>query len=106
MGQAELNGLLPPLQFGTRPGHNTTDSIHLMVHRIKGLWSKGQIISVLFMDVKGAFPSVDLDMLYRAYHRTVHGHGREFYGPCQPRYDRDRTVPLLLQALTWDGTVP
>lgn len=35
-----------------------------MVHQIKELWREGQIVSVLFMDVKGAFPSVDLKMLY------------------------------------------
>lgn len=61
---AELLGLLPPLQFGARPGRSTTDSIHLMVDRIKQLWREGNVVSVLFMDVKGAFPSVDLDVLY------------------------------------------
>ncbi|KAF5392001.1 hypothetical protein D9757_003364 [Collybiopsis confluens] len=60
----ELLGLLPPKQFGARPGRATTDSIHLMTDRIKDLWKQGYIVSALYMDVKGAFPSVDLDMLY------------------------------------------
>lgn len=62
--KAELLGLIPSLQFGARPGHSTTDSIHLMVDHIKQLWREGNIVSVLFMDVKGAFPSVNLKMMY------------------------------------------
>lgn len=62
--KAELLGLIPSLQFGARPGRSTTDSIHLMIDRIKQLWREGNVVSVLFMDVKGAFPSVNLKMMY------------------------------------------
>lgn len=62
--KAEILTLLPAFQFGARPGRSTTDSLHLMVDRIKQLWREGNVVLVLFMDVKGAFPSVDLDMLY------------------------------------------
>ncbi|KAF5361276.1 hypothetical protein D9758_010248 [Tetrapyrgos nigripes] len=60
---AEILGLLPALQFGAWPGHNTMDSIHLLIDCIKALWRKGYVVTALFMDMKGAFPSVDLDML-------------------------------------------
>lgn len=36
----------------------------MMVDRIKEAWKQGEVASVLYMDVKGAFPSVDLQMLY------------------------------------------
>lgn len=62
--RAELLGLIPPQQFGARPGRNTTDSIHMMVDSIKEAWRKGEVASVLYMDIKGTFPSVDLQMLY------------------------------------------
>jgi UV DNA damage repair endonuclease len=45
--------------FGVRPGRTTTDSIHLLTKTIKDTWRKGQVASALFLDVKGAFPSVD-----------------------------------------------
>lgn len=62
--QAELLGLIPSQQFGAHPGRSTTGSIHMMVHSIKEAWKQGQVATVLYMDIKGAFPSVDLQMLY------------------------------------------
>ncbi len=56
-------GILPDRHFGGRPGRCTTDSVHLMVASIKDAWRKGDVVTVLFLDVKGAFPSVDVDML-------------------------------------------
>ncbi len=56
-------GILPDRHFGGRPGCCTTDSVHLMVASIKDAWRKGDVVTVLFLDVKGAFPSVDVDML-------------------------------------------
>ncbi len=59
----EQLGLIPDRHFGGRPGRCTTDSVHLMVSSIKNAWRKGNVVSVLFLDVKGTFPSVDVDML-------------------------------------------
>jgi Reverse transcriptase (RNA-dependent DNA polymerase) len=59
----EKYNILPTNHFGARPGHTTTDSIHLLTKTIKDVWQKGQVASVLFLDVKGAFPSVDIDQL-------------------------------------------
>ena len=49
--------LLPAHHFGRRPGHSTTDVIHLLMHNIKSAWRKGNIASVLFLDIEGAFPN-------------------------------------------------
>jgi hypothetical protein len=47
------------MHFGGRPGRSTTDSVHMLVQTVKDAWRKGMVVSVLFLDVKGAFPSVD-----------------------------------------------
>ena len=59
----EKHGILPANHFGARPGRTTTDSIHLLTKTIKDAWRKGQVASALFLDVKGAFPSVDTNRL-------------------------------------------
>lgn len=51
---AEKHGLLPPSQFGGRPGRNTTDAMLLMVHKIKDAWRRGKVAAALFLDVQGA----------------------------------------------------
>jgi ribonuclease HI len=59
----EHHNLLPKTHFGGRPGRTTTDAIHLMVDRIKEAWRNGQVASVLFLDVEGAFPNAVTDRL-------------------------------------------
>ena len=39
------------------------DSIHLLTKTVKDAWQKGQVASALFLDMKGAFPSVDIKQL-------------------------------------------
>ena len=51
----ENHDLLPVHHFGGRPGHTTMDTAHLLVHQIKSEWHRGNITSVLFLDVEGAF---------------------------------------------------
>ena len=48
---AEKHSLLPVNQFGGQLGHNTTDMMHLVVSRIEDAWQKGQVASMLFLDV-------------------------------------------------------
>ena len=55
--------ILPDHHFGARPGCTTTDSVHLLVKTVKDSWRKSQVSSALFLDVKGAFPSVDINRL-------------------------------------------
>jgi ribonuclease HI len=59
----ERHNIIPANHFGARPGRTTTDSIHLLTKTVKDAWRKGLVASALFLDVKGAFPSVDIDRL-------------------------------------------
>ena len=60
---AEQHKLLPSCHFGGRPGRRTTDSMHLLTHRIKQAWRNGRVASVLFLDIEGAFPNAVKDRL-------------------------------------------
>ena len=56
---AEHHNLLPLTHFGGRPGKATTDSLHLLTKFTTDAWaSANHFVSVLFLDVKAAFPSV------------------------------------------------
>lgn len=59
----ETHQLLPKTHFGGRPGHTTTDAIHYLIHKIKAAWREDQVVSVLFLDVEGAFPNAVTDRL-------------------------------------------
>jgi ribonuclease HI len=63
VSNCERKGILPANHFGGRPGRSTTDSVHLLIQMVKDAWRKGLVVSVLFLDVKGAFPSVDIKRL-------------------------------------------
>ena len=49
--------LLPALHFRGRPVRTTSDALQYLMHRIKDLWRKKQVTSVLFLDIEGAFPN-------------------------------------------------
>ena len=55
--------LLPMTHFGGRLGRSTTDSLHLLVDYIKAAWRHKQVVAVLFLDIKGAFPNAVMDCL-------------------------------------------
>ena len=55
--------LLPDHHFRARPGCTITDSVHLLVKTVKDSWRKNQVSSALFLDVKSAFPSIDINGL-------------------------------------------
>lgn len=57
----ERHHLLPENHFGGRPGRTTTDAVHLLVHKIKDAWRRDKVVSVLFLDVEGAFPNAVTD---------------------------------------------
>ena len=50
--------LLPATHFRGRPGWSTMDSLHLPVDYIKAAWQHKQVVSVLFLDMEGAFPTL------------------------------------------------
>ena len=54
---SESHSLLPKHRFGGRPGHTTTDAMHLLTLRIKAAWRSGKVAAVLFLDIEGAFPN-------------------------------------------------
>lgn len=59
----EKHQLIPLTHFGGRPGRATTDSMHLIVNRIKNAWRNGRVVSILFLDIEGAFPNAVTDRL-------------------------------------------
>ncbi|CAG7852531.1 SubName: Full=Uncharacterized protein {ECO:0000313/EMBL:CCA74845.1} [Serendipita indica DSM 11827] len=52
------HNLLPNSQFGGRPGHTTTDALHLLTCEIKKTWRQSKVASALFLDIQAAFPNV------------------------------------------------
>jgi hypothetical protein len=59
----EKHNILLANHFRARSGHTTTDSIHMLTKTMKDAWRKGQVASTLFLDVKGVFPSIDVNRL-------------------------------------------
>lgn len=53
----EEHELLPETHFGGRPCRTTTDALHYIVNRVKSAWHKRRVVSILFLDVEGAFPN-------------------------------------------------
>lgn len=65
MYYAEKHKLLPSNHYGGRRGRNATDAVQVLTHKIKNTWRKGQVASVLFLDIEGAFPNADNAQLIR-----------------------------------------
>src|SRR5271168_4615466 len=49
--------LLPKTHFGGRPGRSTADAVHYLVEKVCTAWRNKRVVSVLFLDVEGAFPN-------------------------------------------------
>ena len=47
--------LLPRNHFGGRPGCSTVDAVQYLVHRISKAWRECKVVSVIFLNVEGAF---------------------------------------------------
>lgn len=86
----ETNNLLPNHQYGARPGRTAIDAVMDLVMTVKEAWRTGRVASALFLDVKGAFPSVDLDMLWHEM-RAI-GIPIEFVEWLQRRMNNRRTT--------------
>lgn len=72
MFYAEKYNLLPPNHFGGRPKRTASDAVHLLVHRIKNEWRNGKVVSVLFLDIEGAFPNaVNEQLIHNLRSRRV-----------------------------------
>ncbi|OBZ68013.1 hypothetical protein A0H81_12024 [Grifola frondosa] len=62
--EAEKHSLLADHHYGGRPGRTTTDSLHLITKTVKDAWRSGKVASILFLDIKAAFPSADPECLF------------------------------------------
>ncbi|KAI1001859.1 hypothetical protein K3495_g6341 [Podosphaera aphanis] len=57
---AETHKLLPPSQMGNRPKRSTDTALDLLTSQIHQVWgSKKHMASLLFLDIAGAFDTVD-----------------------------------------------
>ena len=54
---SEKHQLLPTHHYGGRPARTTTDAMHTLTYKIKDAWRKKKVVSVLFLDIEGAFPN-------------------------------------------------
>ena len=59
----EMREVFPKNQFGGRPAQTTMDSMLLLMHTIKESWRQGNVASVLFLDIQGAFPNIVKEVL-------------------------------------------
>ena len=60
---AEMYQLIPKNNYSCRPGQTTTDALHYVIAAAKDAWQRGNNMAILFLDIKGAFPSVILECL-------------------------------------------
>ena len=60
---AEKHNLLPPTQFGGCPSRCTTDTMHLIAHKVKSAWWNQKVAAALFLDIQAAFPNTVKDHL-------------------------------------------
>ncbi|PSR72425.1 hypothetical protein PHLCEN_2v11706 [Hermanssonia centrifuga] len=61
--QTEKLSLLSNNHFLGRMGRTTTDSLHYITTTVKNAWRTHKVASILFLDVKAAFPSINPERL-------------------------------------------
>ena len=68
----EKHQLLPKTHFGGCPGRTMMDALHYMTHRIKEAWQNKKVVSILFLDVEGAFPNaVTARLIHNLWKRRI-----------------------------------
>jgi ribonuclease HI len=71
----ENEGLLPRTHLGGRRGISTDHAIHIIIDRIKTAWGKGKpVVSLLMLDVSGAYDNVSHDRLLHNLKKRRLGH--------------------------------
>lgn len=58
-GAAEERQILPEGQMGNRKGRSTALAIRLVTETVRAAWGQGAIASLLQLDIKGAFDTVN-----------------------------------------------
>jgi hypothetical protein len=88
---AERHNLLATIHFGGRLGCSTTDSLHLLTKFITDAWaSKEKYVSMLFLDIKAAFPSVVINKLLHNLKKS--GIPQEYIDWYSRRLDRSMSL--------------
>jgi hypothetical protein len=64
---AEITDLLHHMQIGGRKGKSAINIAIILLHEIQRNKSANEIISILFINIKGAFDHVSLNQLLRIY---------------------------------------
>lgn len=62
---ATLTGCLPPNQYGI-PGKSTTSALQFLLNQVYTAWSVNQRVTLLSLDITGAYPRVNRDKLLEA----------------------------------------
>jgi hypothetical protein len=61
MHLAETYQPLPELHFGGCPGRTISNALHILTCKIKKAWKHTKVVSILFLDIEGAFPNAVTD---------------------------------------------
>lgn len=88
--QCETHGLIPDKQYGGRSGRAATDAVIDLTETIKQTWRQQEVASALFLDVKGAFPSVITEILTHEMQQL--GIPRQYTQWLQRRFDNRWTT--------------
>lgn len=71
---AETYSLLPKNQFGARKRRSTTQALAILQEKIYEAWQEGKVLSLISLDVKGAYNEVDKAVLLkRSRQRQIPG---------------------------------
>ena len=65
----EQHHLLPKIYFGCKVRRKPTNSLHYVMCKIHNDMDMKKAVVVLFLDIKGAFPSINLDKLVYNMHK-------------------------------------
>jgi hypothetical protein len=60
---AEAHHLLPESHYGARKGRGTETALHVLLEQIYLAWKDGNVVSLLLLDISGAFDTVSYECL-------------------------------------------
>ena len=98
----EKHQLLPTNHFGGRPRCTTSDAIHVLTNEIKAARRKQEVVSVLFLDIKGAFPNANPT---RLVHNLQKWHIHEKYANFVHNMLAGRSTVLKFDRYTSEQTI-
>lgn len=68
----ETKGLLPNAHLGGRKGVSVDHAIQLIIDKVRRAWGKGKIVSILMLDISGAYDNVSHErLIYNLYKRRL-----------------------------------